>query len=246
MYTVYIAVVLAVTIIGSASAACNLRASWASTCRNPQMVAMNDEMKQALLDIHNKKRNEIALGQVPNYDPAANMATLQWDDGLAANAELNVRQCEMRHDKCTTDQYPYSGQNLAMYMTSASTPQKSPAHIANMAGGQWFDKEQVNGQYYGWMPLINNFNPGDTSQHQFLHFTQYIWATADRIGCAASTSTRYQSGRDWSATWLACDYSYGNMIGSQVYQVGSPASQCETGPNDNYPGLCSENEQYNN
>lgn len=52
------------------------------------------------------------------------------------------------------------------------------------------------------------------------------------------------NGRDWSATWLACDYSYGNMIGTPVYEAGSPASKCKTGNNSEYPGLCSKNEKY--
>lgn len=54
------------------------------------------------------------------------------------------------------DQFPKAGQNLAMYMTSGG-PQKSPDHIANMAKGQWFDGEQKNGAYYGWMDMINKF-----------------------------------------------------------------------------------------
>lgn len=66
------------------------------------MVPMDDTMKMAILDAHNKMRNEIAMGKIPNYGPAANMATMEWDDALAANAALNVRQCEMKHDKCHT------------------------------------------------------------------------------------------------------------------------------------------------
>lgn len=53
------------------------------------------------------------------------------------------------------------GQNLAMAMTTG-TVQKTPESIAKMAGGQWFDKEQVNGGYYGWMELITTFKPSDT------------------------------------------------------------------------------------
>lgn len=64
------------------------------------MLDMNDAMKKALLDVHNKLRNEIALGKVDHYDQAANMATIQWDDGLAKTAALNVHQCEMKHDEC--------------------------------------------------------------------------------------------------------------------------------------------------
>lgn len=52
---------------------------------------MSAAMKQALLNIHNEKRNDIAMGKIANYRPAANMASMVWDDELAASAALNVR-----------------------------------------------------------------------------------------------------------------------------------------------------------
>lgn len=61
---------------------------------------MTDAIKQKLLDFHNQLRNDIALGKVKNYEKAANMATMEWDDGLAKFAEMNVRKCEMTHDEC--------------------------------------------------------------------------------------------------------------------------------------------------
>lgn len=145
---------------------------------------MDAAMKKALLDVHNRLRNDLALGKIEHYDPAANMATIQWDDGLAAKAALNVRQCELRSDGCRAtgkrptksvqfsacfnishyldchqlwwilDQFPEAGQNLAMYMTTGAAP-KSPDNIAQMAAS-WFDA-QKNGGPYGWMDMINTF-----------------------------------------------------------------------------------------
>lgn len=37
---------------------------------------------------------------------------------------------------------------------------------------------------------------------------------------------------------MACDYSYGNIIGDPVYLTGAPASGCKTGKNSQYPSLC--------
>lgn len=64
------------------------------------MVPMDDAMKEAILDKHNQLRNQIATKKIANYDSAANMATMVWDDALASNAALNVHQCEMEHDDC--------------------------------------------------------------------------------------------------------------------------------------------------
>lgn len=55
------------------------------------------------------------------------------------------------------DLYPV-GQNLAMSATDPSQPVMSdPDEIANLVKSQWFDKEQNNGGYYGWMNMINRF-----------------------------------------------------------------------------------------
>lgn len=51
-----------------------------------------------------------------------------------------------------------------------------------------------------------------------------------------------RNGRELSATWVTCDYSHGVTIGSPIYEMGAPASKCNTGQNNKYPGLCSTNE----
>lgn len=55
------------------------------------MVAIDGAMMKAILDKHNELRNKIALGKVKHYEPAANMATIQWSDELSQLATLNVR-----------------------------------------------------------------------------------------------------------------------------------------------------------
>lgn len=57
-------------------------------------------MKSKILDYHNKYRNQQALGQTPNYEPAVRMATMKWDSDLAKLAEMNVRTCMFGHDNC--------------------------------------------------------------------------------------------------------------------------------------------------
>lgn len=53
------------------------------------------------------------------------------------------------------DKFPYSGQNLAMGMTTVE-PDTSPATFANMVKNQWF-KEYENGGPFGWMKNMNKF-----------------------------------------------------------------------------------------
>lgn len=62
---------------------------------------MTDKVKTNILKIHNESRNQQAIGKVnKNFASGSNIATMQWDDALAQFAELNVRQCVMKHDAC--------------------------------------------------------------------------------------------------------------------------------------------------
>lgn len=81
-------------------------------------------------------------------------------------------------------------------------------------------------------------------KYEVLHFTQYLQARANKIGCAVSSSLKEIGERDWRVTWLACNYSFGNLKTFPVYKSGAPASACKTGPNPKYSGLCSPAEQY--
>lgn len=37
------------------------------------MVKMTNDRKELILKLHNRMRNEIAMGKIPGYDPAAKM-----------------------------------------------------------------------------------------------------------------------------------------------------------------------------
>ena len=90
--------------------------------------------------MHNEKRDIIAGGGESSLKPACRMATMEWDDELAALAEYNVLQCKMKHDKCrNTDAYQYSGQNLAVmgfYGEANNTARIGQAIEA------WFDEKK--------------------------------------------------------------------------------------------------------
>lgn len=83
------------------------------------LVNITDELKEYIVHAHNKRRNLVAGGDVPNHDAACRMGTMQWDPELARLATLNVMQCKMEHDKChNTLKYPMSGQNIAWRQTT--------------------------------------------------------------------------------------------------------------------------------
>lgn len=61
---------------------------------------MTKEIAAAIVDVHNKWRNQQALGQTPNYESSARMLTMKWDDELSKLAEINVRKCDFESDAC--------------------------------------------------------------------------------------------------------------------------------------------------
>lgn len=77
-----------------------------------------------------------------------------------------------------------------------------------------------------------------------MHFTQFVWAEANRVGCAVSTNKKSGKNGIVNYIFLACDYSNGNTFGTPVYEVYEGRSACMKGKNSDYPGLCSINEEY--
>lgn len=75
-------------------------------------------------------------------------------------------------------------------------------------------------------------------------FTQWVQSKAEAIGCAAIMSTMTYGEEEYGTFLLTCNYSWGNLLGSPVYVAGETASNCTTGPDDTYPGLCSINEDF--
>lgn len=70
--------------------------------------------KNEILHEHNKRRNFVALGELPGYYPASRMATMVWDEELAFLAALNMKLCYVEHDECNnTPRFKSVGQNLS-------------------------------------------------------------------------------------------------------------------------------------
>ena len=49
------------------------------------------------------------------------------------------------------------------YIDPSAPAMDDPDQIAELAKSQWFDSEEKNGEYYGWMDMINKFDVDDTS-----------------------------------------------------------------------------------
>lgn len=71
------------------------------------------------------------------------------------------------------------------------------------------------------------------------HFTAFVQDKQTHIGCAA---INFQMRRNLYAIYLICNYAMTNVLRQPVYATGQPCSECTSGCNDEYPGLCSTSE----
>ncbi|KAG5683321.1 hypothetical protein PVAND_012607 [Polypedilum vanderplanki] len=200
-------------------------------------IQLTDAQKQLILDTHNKLRNKIASGQQPGFKPAANMATMKWNDELTYIATVNAFNCDFEHDKCrNTDDYKFSGQNLARRGKSDDYPEDN-----------WALEDSINGWYAevenATQSDIDNFQ-GGTATRVIGHFTQVVSALTDNLGCAAVKYKYVKNGVEFKAVQLTCNYSRSSLLTQKIYKSGKPGSECKTGTNPQYPALCSESEEY--
>ncbi|XP_028625624.1 peptidase inhibitor R3HDML [Grammomys surdaster] len=175
----------------------------------------------ALLDYHNHIRASV-------HPPAANMEYMVWDEQLARSAEAWATQCIWAHGP--SQLMKYVGQNLSIH----------------------------SGRYRSVVDLVKSWSeekrhylfpaPKDCTPHcpwlcsgpVCSHYTQMVWASSSRLGCAVHTCSSINV---WGSTWqqavyLVCNYAIkGNWIGEAPYKTGKPCSACPP----SYQGNCNSN-----
>ena len=78
----------------------------------------------------------------------------------------------------------------------------------------------------------------DHSRDAIGHFTALVQDRSYKIGCAMGNFVDRLDHNDLTSSLFGCNYSFTNLTGTPVYQVGPPASKCPHGKDKRYPGLC--------
>lgn len=153
-----------------------------------------------------------------------------WSPVLAHLAELNVKQCAMRHDSCrNTPEFAFAGQNLG-WRARTGTFEPFDTLFENMVN-MWYNEvaDAVQADIDRCCGAVSGRVIG--------HFTQLVTDRAIQVGCAVA---RYSD--NWRNSLMACNYAFTNLVGAPVYVTGTSASGCTTGRNPDFTGLCSVNE----
>ncbi|XP_055913718.1 antigen 5 like allergen Cul n 1-like [Eupeodes corollae] len=217
---------------GRVHVACNNDLKINSSCADySEVFDLSPKIKQIILNKHNAYRNHLALGKVPNFPPATRMATMRWNDELELMAELNVKTCTGTHDSCrNTHNFKHSGQNIARRTTFKDTITLENLEYNIYHGiDRWFREHLI-------CPRDGTvvFNEG---KKKCGHFTVMIADRNTQVGCSIMHMKSEK-------TVFTCNYSWTNIRNAKLYIPGRAASQCKTGKNTQYPGLCSINEKY--
>uniref|UniRef100_A0AAX7UEK0 LCCL domain-containing protein n=1 Tax=Astatotilapia calliptera TaxID=8154 RepID=A0AAX7UEK0_ASTCA len=177
--------------------------------------------REEILQLHNKLRGGV-------YPTASNMEYMIWDDELERSATQWAEECQWDHGP--QDLLMSIGQNLAVHWGRYRSPS---SHVQS-----WYD--EVKDYTYPYPHECNPWCPERCSGPMCTHYTQLVWATTNRVGCAVHVCPRMNVwGEIWeNSVYLVCNYSpKGNWIGEAPYQHGRPCSQCPP----SYGGGCRNN-----
>ncbi|XP_054621807.1 cysteine-rich secretory protein LCCL domain-containing 1 isoform X2 [Dunckerocampus dactyliophorus] len=183
--------------------------------------AITDADAQLILDLHNKLRGQV-------YPPASNMEYMEWDTELERTAEEWAETCLWEHGPAGL--LPQIGQNLGAHWGRYRPP---TFHVQ-----AWYD--EVRDYSYPYPQECNPYCPLRCSGPVCTHYTQLVWATSSRVGCAVNLCYNMNVwGQIWAkAVYLVCNYSpKGNWLGYAPYKHGTPCSACPS----SYGGGCKDN-----
>uniref|UniRef100_A0A8C6NF48 Uncharacterized protein n=1 Tax=Melopsittacus undulatus TaxID=13146 RepID=A0A8C6NF48_MELUD len=187
--------------------------------RSKRAILFSD--RQEILMLHNKLRGQV-------YPVASNMEYMTWDDELERSAQAWAQQCIWDHGPSALIRS--IGQNLAVHWGRY----RSPAfHVQS-----WYD--EVKDYTYPYPHECNPWCPDKCTGAMCTHYTQIVWATTNKIGCAVNVCKQMNVwGEIWeNAVYLVCNYSpKGNWIGEAPYKTGRPCSECPP----SYGGGCQNN-----
>ncbi|CAI5642195.1 cysteine-rich secretory protein LCCL domain-containing 1-like [Oreochromis aureus] len=192
---------------------------WRAKPRGRRAISEGD--MHLILDLHNKLRGQV-------YPPASNMEYMVWDYELERSAEHWAHTCRWEHGP--SHMLTQIGQNLGAHWGRDRPP---TYHVQ-----AWYD--EVRYYSYPYAQECNPHCPFRCSGPVCTHYTQLVWATSNRIGCAINVCYNMNVwGMIWAkAVYLVCNYSPpGNWWGHAPYKYGTPCSACPA----SYGGGCRDN-----
>ncbi|XP_068632485.1 antigen 5 like allergen Cul n 1-like [Battus philenor] len=145
---------------------------------------MTTWMRYQILLLHNRHRDNIAMGLEAAQPPAANMRKMYWDYELEEMAEVWARQCQKRHDECRNTIRFNALQNMDVRPV---VPRVTEAQLLADAVGAWYSGSRSLPPENVWSFKLSNCSaPGGCNAHWY---TAAAWASTWRLGCSQALCT---------------------------------------------------------
>jgi len=187
----------------------------------------SEDQKKMIVDCHNDMR--ATVGDEGEEPIPADMRYMSWDDGLAYTSLLYAYQCAWEHSPKSERRTPVlkfdNGENLW-----SGSGQLAMEFDPVYAIGKWYEEFQ-------WYEFYNQ-----TCEPNQLcgHYTQVVWATTYKIGCAWTICPTMKNlpGRQ-ELMYFVCQYAPGgNVEGVPAYKVGPRCSECRSSDTCYEGALC--------
>lgn len=158
----------------------------AASKQSPRLFAsgMTTWMRYQIMLLHNRHRDNIAMGLEAGQPPATNMRKMYWDYELEKMAEVWARQCQKRHDECRNTIRFNVLQNMDVRPVVARVTE---AQLLADAVGAWFSGSRVLPPEHVWSFRLGNCSA--TSGCNSHWYSAAAWASTWRIGCSQSLCT---------------------------------------------------------
>ncbi|EYC12737.1 hypothetical protein Y032_0046g1397 [Ancylostoma ceylanicum] len=195
-------------------------------CRNNK--GMTDPGRKAVLDAHNKRRSQLAKGEVrngknpnnKNLPTASFMPRMVYDCDVEAGAIEYASSCTLEQSK-QSERKGY-GENVYVY----KNPNAVPADAFKAATKKWWDQIFLDG--INWEVIFKQSLRDKKIDQK--GFTQMAWANSIKLGCAVQTCGM--------KSFVVCRYSpAGNVLNQTIYAVGDVCSGCQAACKTS-EGLC--------
>lgn len=147
-------------------------------------AGMSQWMRYQILLLHNRHRDNIAMGLEAGQPPASNMRKMYWDHELETMAQRWARQCQKRHDECRNTRRFNVLQNIDVRPVVA---RMTEAQLLADAVGSWYSgARQLAPENVFSFRLSNCSADGGCNSHWY---SAAAWGSTWRLGCAQAICT---------------------------------------------------------
>ncbi|ETN84443.1 SCP-like protein [Necator americanus] len=192
----------------------------AAKCANAEVT---DAVRNAVIDVHNSYRSQVARGLIingksgQNCPTAANMYKMEYDCSLESSALVQAKTCTLTASAASSR----GGQGENYYSGALVNDLEQAVRTAMQ---QWFNQITTSGVN----PVMQFRARVRDKPNAPVAFTQMVWGTSTKVGCAVIKCP--------SNTYTVCRYSpAGNIVDGYVYKRGNLCGDCPAMCNN---GLC--------